>query len=93
MHNVLVKSGLNKYQINYDYNIFLEKCSYQLAKKLIATSIIRTFSWINVCTNYKCYVIAGLILIREVHQKNVVSIFQENWFNFQPYVCNGCHDL
>ena len=40
---------------------------------------------------------AELILIREVHQKNVVfatiGLFQENWFNFQPYVCNGCHDL
>ena len=35
MHNVmiLVKSFFNKNQNLYDYNIFLEKCSYQLAKK------------------------------------------------------------
>ena len=34
-HNVLIpiKSVLNKDQNHYYYTIFLEKCSYQLAKK------------------------------------------------------------
>ena len=30
---ILVKSVLNKDQNHYYYNIFSEKCSYQLAKK------------------------------------------------------------
>ena len=35
LHNViiLIKSVLNRDQNHYYYNIFLEKCSYQLAKK------------------------------------------------------------
>ena len=35
LHNlvILIKSVLNKDQNRYCYNIFLEKCSYQLAKK------------------------------------------------------------
>ena len=35
LHNVIIlsKSVLNKGQIHYYYNIFLEKCLYQLAKK------------------------------------------------------------
>ena len=35
LHNViiLIKSALNKDQNHYCYKIFLEKCSYQLAKK------------------------------------------------------------
>ena len=35
LHNVIVllKSVFNKVQINYYYNIYLEKCFYQLAKK------------------------------------------------------------
>ena len=35
LHNViiLIKSVFNKDQNHYYYNIFLEKCSYQLAKK------------------------------------------------------------
>ena len=34
LHNViiLIKSGLNKDKNHYYYKIFLEKCSYQLAK-------------------------------------------------------------
>ena len=30
---ILIKSVLNKDKYHYYYNIFLEKCSYQLAKK------------------------------------------------------------
>ena len=35
LHNVitLIKSALNKDQNHFYYDIFLEKCSYQLAKK------------------------------------------------------------
>ena len=35
LHNVIIfiKSVLSKDQIHYHYDIFLEKCSYQLAKK------------------------------------------------------------
>ena len=35
LHNVITlhMSVLNKYQNNYNYNIFYRKCSYQLAKK------------------------------------------------------------
>ena len=35
MHNVIIhiKSALNKDKNHYYYKIFLEKCSYQLAKK------------------------------------------------------------
>ena len=35
LHNViiLIKSVLNNDQIHYCFNIFLEKCSYQLARK------------------------------------------------------------
>ena len=37
LHNIiiLIKSILNKVQNHYYYNIFLEKCTYQLAKKII----------------------------------------------------------
>ena len=35
LHNVfmLIKSVFNKKQNQYYYNVFLEKCSYELAKK------------------------------------------------------------
>ena len=39
LHNVIIhiKSVLNKDQNHYYYNIFLEKCSYRLAEKIIVT--------------------------------------------------------
>ena len=64
---------------------------------------IRKFSQVAVCINYKCYISIGLaflkesILIKHVHQKRVIfvtiCIFLDKGFNFQAYVCNGCHDV
>ena len=38
-----------------------------------------------------------LIQIKQVHQKNVVcviiGIFLDKNVNYDPYLCNGCHDL
>ena len=39
----------------------------------------------------------ALTQIKQVHQKNVVfaiiGIFLDKNFNYDPYLCNGCHDL
>ena len=39
----------------------------------------------------------ALIQIRQVHQKNVIFAiiwyFSDKNFNYEPYLCNGCHDL
>ena len=38
-----------------------------------------------------------LILIKQVHQKSlifvIISILKILVIKFQPYVCNGCHDI
>ena len=38
-----------------------------------------------------------IIQIKQVHQKNVVcviiGIFLDKNVNYDPYLCNGCHDL
>ena len=38
-----------------------------------------------------------LMLIKQVHQKNVIfcdiGIFLDKGFRFEPYLCNGYHDL
>ena len=37
------------------------------------------------------------MLIRHIHQKNVIFVifvfFLDKGFKFEPYLCNGCHDL
>ena len=33
----------------------------------------------------------GLMLIKQIYQKNV--IFATIDFKYEPYLCNGCHDL
>ena len=39
----------------------------------------------------------ALIQKKQVHQKNVIfviiCIFFKKRFNYDPYLCNGCHDL
>ena len=39
----------------------------------------------------------ALTQIKQVHQKNVIFFhywyFLDKNFNYEPYVCNGCHDL
>ena len=39
----------------------------------------------------------ALIQIKQVHQNNVIfaifGIFLDKNFNYDPYLCNGCHDL
>ena len=36
-------------------------------------------------------------MIKQMHQRNVlfviIGIFLNKKFKFQPYVCNGCHDV
>ena len=37
-----------------------------------------------------------LMLIKQVHQKNVIFVtigIKDICFNYEPYLCNGCHDL
>ena len=38
-----------------------------------------------------------LILTKQMHQKNVIyviiDIFEIKVFKYEPYLCNGCHDL
>ena len=38
-----------------------------------------------------------MILIKQIHQKNVIfviiGIFLNKNFKYEPYPCNGCHDL
>ena len=65
--------------------------------------IIRKFSLINVCVNYKCYIMIELMflnklmLIKQANQKSV--IFCHYWYllnkglKFQPDICKGCHDV
>ena len=46
------------------------------------------------CT-YKCYVNA-FMLIKQVHRKNSIYhfwYFEDSCFKYEPYLCNGCHDL
>ena len=36
------------------------------------------------------------MLIKQVHQKNVIFVtigIKDIGFNYEPYLCNGCHDL
>ena len=37
------------------------------------------------------------MLIRQIHQKNaifaIIGIFLNKGFKYEPYLCNGCHDL
>ena len=33
-----------------------------------------------------------LILMRQMHQKNVIFVIDKG-FKYEPYLCNGCHDL
>ena len=37
----------------------------------------------------------ALIEIKQVHQKNICHYwyFLDKNFNYDPYLCNGCHDL
>ena len=39
----------------------------------------------------------GIDTNKNVHQKSVIfatiGIFLEKNFNYEPYLCNGCHDL
>ena len=39
----------------------------------------------------------GLMLTKQVYQKNVIFVtyqyFKDIGFNYEPYLCNGCHDL
>ena len=45
---------------------------------------------------YELNFLKELMLIRQVNQKKtifVIIVFLDKGFNFQPHVCNGCHDL
>ena len=39
----------------------------------------------------------GLMLIKQIYQKNVsfvtIGFFKDISFKYEPYLCNGCHDL
>ena len=38
-----------------------------------------------------------MILIKQMHQRNlthvIIGIFLDKGFKYEPYLCNGCHDL
>ena len=55
-HNVikLIKSFFNKDENNYYYNIFLEKSSNELPKKM------------SFCIKYKCYIMIDLTFLKEL---------------------------
>ena len=76
-------SVVNKYKNNYYYKSNAEY--YQM-----------------MFVYYKCYIsielmfVKELMFIKQVHQKSVifVTIYFLNYsFNFQPNVCNRCHNL
>ena len=33
-----------------------------------------------------------LMLMRQMYQKNVIFVIHKG-FKYEPYLCNGCHDL
>ena len=39
----------------------------------------------------------GLTLIKQIYQKNLsfvtIGFFKDIGFKYEPYLCNGCHDL
>ena len=52
--------------------------------------------------NHKCYSMIelifqkDLILIKQMHQKNVIFVITsilDKGFKYESYLCNGCHDL
>ena len=53
--------------------------------------------------NYKCYNIIvlifqkKLILIKQIHQNSAIICpywyFFDKCFKYEPYLCNGCHNL
>ena len=69
-HNVIIlnSSVWNKDKNNYYFNIFLEKASYELPKK------------IGFCIKYKCYIMIELTLLKELmliqqrHQKSAIFV-------------------
>ena len=84
LHNVIIhiKSIFNDDKNNCYYNIFLEKCSYQLPKnnnKLQMPYCNRIAASERVDINKKG------------HQNS--AVFVTKWSNFQLHVCIGCHDL
>ena len=93
---IILKSVFNKDKNNYFYNIFLEKASCLLPKKIIF------------CLKYKCYIMIELTFLRElIRETNYFNEKSESKrcdichychflnirFRFQPNVCNGCHGL
>ena len=64
LHNVIIhiKSVLNKDKNRYYYKIFLEKCSYQLAKKII-TKLVKTKASSKYLVGYLDRTIRPLVLL------------------------------
>ena len=82
---ILIKSVLHKNQNHYYYNIFLENCSYQLPKN-------------NGNKLWMLYLFSKAININKTSASKKCNIFHyqcflDKRFNFQPYVCNGCHNV
>ena len=71
---ILIRSVCNNYKNNYWHKMFLEKALNNIPKN-----------------KYKCYItielafLKKLILIKQVHQKSVISV--TIWFKFQLYRC------
>ena len=49
----------------------------------------------NVCINYKCYIMIELTFLKELMLINVFHYwyFLDERFKFEANVCNGCHDV